>query len=168
MHFDPQEHTFWANNLLKRGKRRLISDIRRSIGDGQTLVYVLETLGKNGASLFDIDIIQYLVACNVYDCFTLTNKQSEYRPSSIVDVCGPCFRSGNEASHEIIFPVFPYQESFLYTFFCLCRRRLVYVVFGQIWKNERKWLSNLTGEITDWWNHSNHGVTISWLDLVYI
>ena len=46
MHFDLQEHTFWANNLLKRGKRRLISDIRRSIGDGQTLVYVLETLGK--------------------------------------------------------------------------------------------------------------------------
>lgn len=134
MHFDLQEHTFWANNLLKRGKRRLISDIRRSIGDGQTLVYVLETLGKNGASLFDIDIIQYLVACNVYDCFTRTNKQSEYRPSSIVDVCGPCFRSGNEASHEIIFPVFPYQESFLYTFFCLCRRRLIYVVFGQIWK----------------------------------
>ncbi|RMX38786.1 hypothetical protein pdam_00017686 [Pocillopora damicornis] len=39
-----EEHTFWANNLLKRGKRRLISDIRRSIGDGQTLVYVLETL----------------------------------------------------------------------------------------------------------------------------
>lgn len=78
MHFDLQEHTFWANNLLKRGKRRLISDIRRSIGDGQTLVYVLETLGKNGASLFDIDIIQYLVACNVYDCLTVlllqTNK----------------------------------------------------------------------------------------------
>lgn len=117
MHFDLQEHTFWANNLLKRGKRRLISDIRRSIGDGQTLVYVLETLGKNWASLFDIDIIQYLVACNVYDCFTLINKQSEYRPSSIVDVCGPCFRLGNEASHKIIFPVFPYQESFLYNLF---------------------------------------------------
>lgn len=41
-----KEHTAWANQLLKRGKRRTIADIRRSIGDGQTLVYILETLGK--------------------------------------------------------------------------------------------------------------------------
>lgn len=41
-----KEHTSWANQLLKKGKRRLISDIRRSMGDGQTLVYILETLGR--------------------------------------------------------------------------------------------------------------------------
>ena len=41
-----KEHTSWANQLLKKGKRRPISDIRRSIGDGQTLVYILETLGR--------------------------------------------------------------------------------------------------------------------------
>lgn len=40
-----KDHTSWANYLLKRGKRRAISDIRRSIGDGQTLVFILETLG---------------------------------------------------------------------------------------------------------------------------
>jgi len=39
-----EDHTSWANHLLKKGKRRTISDIRRSIGDGQTLVYILETL----------------------------------------------------------------------------------------------------------------------------
>lgn len=39
-----QDHTSWVNQLLKRGRRRLISDIRRSIGDGQTLVNLLETL----------------------------------------------------------------------------------------------------------------------------
>lgn len=50
MLFDPKEHTFWANDLLKKGKRRLISDIRRSIGDGQTLVYILEILGKRIAT----------------------------------------------------------------------------------------------------------------------
>lgn len=44
--FVQKDHTSWANHLLKRGKRRTISDIRRSIGDGQTLVYILETLGR--------------------------------------------------------------------------------------------------------------------------
>lgn len=39
-----EDFTSWANHLLKRGKRRTISDIRRSIGDGQTLVHILEIL----------------------------------------------------------------------------------------------------------------------------
>lgn len=41
-----QENTVWVNHFLKKSKRRTISDIRKSIGDGITLVYLLESLGK--------------------------------------------------------------------------------------------------------------------------
>lgn len=44
--FYSKDFTSWANHLLKRGKRRTISDIRRSVGDGQTLVHILEILGE--------------------------------------------------------------------------------------------------------------------------
>ena len=76
-----KDHTSWANQLLKRGKRRLISDIRRSVGDGQTLVYLLETLGK----IIDHDIIPHLymyldVLMRVYQ---LNKKTKQYEVARI-------------------------------------------------------------------------------------
>ena len=50
--FYSKDFTSWANHLLKRGKRRTISDIRRSIGDGQTLVHILEILGEQNRSRY--------------------------------------------------------------------------------------------------------------------
>ncbi|XP_002735482.2 uncharacterized protein LOC100378522 [Saccoglossus kowalevskii] len=39
-----EEHTTWANNHLKKKKFRLIDDLRKRIGDGTTLVNLLEIL----------------------------------------------------------------------------------------------------------------------------
>ncbi|XP_077991238.1 uncharacterized protein LOC144445521 [Glandiceps talaboti] len=39
-----EEHTTWANNQLRQRRYRLISDLRKSIGDGLTLVHLLEVL----------------------------------------------------------------------------------------------------------------------------
>ncbi|KAK3715078.1 hypothetical protein QZH41_012138, partial [Actinostola sp. cb2023] len=40
------EFTNWANALLKKGRHRAITDIRKTIGDGQTLVHMLELLAR--------------------------------------------------------------------------------------------------------------------------
>ncbi|XP_070579053.1 uncharacterized protein [Ptychodera flava] len=39
-----EEHTTWANSHLKKRRYRLISDLRKSIGDGLTLVHLLDVL----------------------------------------------------------------------------------------------------------------------------
>lgn len=84
--FIQKEHTSWANQLLKKGKRRPISDIRRSIGDGQTLVYILETLGewcriwdRSYASLFLI-----LAKMHLYRFYSY--KENKRNISSLIHV----------------------------------------------------------------------------------
>ncbi|XP_031575076.1 uncharacterized protein LOC116308736, partial [Actinia tenebrosa] len=39
-----EEFTNWTNLLMRRGRYRPVSDIRRSVGDGVTLVHMLEIL----------------------------------------------------------------------------------------------------------------------------
>lgn len=63
--FYSKDFTSWANHLLKRGKRRTISDIRRSVGDGQTLVHILEILGELNYSryFFKNHCLSYYIIC---------------------------------------------------------------------------------------------------------
>ena len=77
--FYSKDFTSWANHLLKRGKRRTISDIRRSIGDGQTLVHILEILGEQNHSryFFKNHCLSY------YIFFGLSLKQNQTKRISL-------------------------------------------------------------------------------------
>lgn len=72
-----QDHTSWANQLLKRGKRRLISDIRRSVGDGQTLVYLLETLaGQKIAGVYTRPVTRAQKLENLQLCMSFMGNRN--------------------------------------------------------------------------------------------
>ena len=43
-----QELTTWANELLRRKGYRLITDLRKGLADGLTLVNLIEVLSKYG------------------------------------------------------------------------------------------------------------------------
>lgn len=85
--FYSKDFTSWANHLLKRGKRRTISDIRRSIGDGQTLVHILEILGEQNHSryFFKNHCLSYyiLVGLSIKQNQTKRISLSRYKVSTV-------------------------------------------------------------------------------------
>ncbi|XP_068720831.1 uncharacterized protein [Montipora capricornis] len=100
-----QDHTSWANQLLKRGKRRLISDIRRSVGDGQTLVYLLETLaGQKIAGVYTRPVTRAQKLENLQLCMSFMGNRN-------VNLQGIYVGGGLTVCLNPFFPQTDYQEA---------------------------------------------------------